>query len=60
MARRSTCDVCGGPIVYYPRAEQDTPPNSTSVNDDDRWAHERFSDFLGNPHRAQPTPGVTV
>lgn len=52
--RRGTCTVCHGPITYYPRAVGEVTPNTISINDDDRWAHDRTSDWLHQPHRAKP------
>jgi hypothetical protein len=53
-AVRSTCGLCDGPIVYYPRPDNQPPAKTTTVSDDRRWAHTRLSDTLRNPHRAVP------
>lgn len=51
------CDVCGGPITYYPRRTDDVAPRTCAVNDAARWAHDQVSDWIGRPHRALPGAG---
>lgn len=51
---RDTCAVCHGPITHYPRRYDEVAPNTLSVNDADRWSHDRVSDWIHQPHRAKP------
>lgn len=52
--KRGTCRTCHGPITHYARRDDDVPPHTTAVNEEDRWAHDRTSDWLHQPHRAKP------
>ncbi len=54
VVRRGTCSTCHGPISHYARLKGDVLPNTTAVNEDDRWSHDRTSDWLHQPHRAKP------
>lgn len=54
------CTVCGGPIRYWGRLAADETPRTSSVDDRDRWAHDRLADWIHHPHRARPeAPAAT-
>ncbi len=55
VRRHDSCAVCGGPVTYYPRRSDDVAPRTCSVDEADRWAHDKVSDWLGRPHRARPS-----
>lgn len=57
VRRHGSCAVCGGPVTYYPRRSDDVAPRTCSVKDSERWAHDRVSDWIGEPHRARPQEG---
>lgn len=50
----ATCAVCQGPITYYARRAEDVTPRTSSIDDSDRWAHDRMQDWMRRPHRARP------
>lgn len=51
---KAECGTCGGPITYYARPAADTAPRTTSIDDQQRWAHDQLADALRAPHRAHP------